>query len=423
MAKITEIIGRSIFDSRGYPTVEVDVYLADGSFGRASVPSGASTGKREALELRDGKSAYGGNGVERAVENVNGIIAGAFVGHEAWDQFALDKAMCQLDGTQEKSNLGANAILGVSLAVAKAAAASEGKPLYRHIADIAKTEPATMPLPMMNILNGGKHADSSLDIQECMVMPLGAKNLQSALRMGSETFHSLGSLLKEAGYSTAVGDEGGFAPKLKGGFVEALDFIVKAIVEAGYKPGHDVAIGIDVAASELINGKRYEFNREGRSFESGDLTDWYEQILRHYPVVSIEDGLGEDDWQGWRHLTARLGGKLQLVGDDLFVTNARNIQQGISQGVANATLIKLNQIGTLTETIIAVQVAQKAGWRTIISHRSGETEDTTIAHLAVGLNAGQIKSGSMSRSERTAKYNELLRIAEKTGLPLAKPFS
>ncbi len=422
MTKITTVTSRSVYDSRGYPTVEVDVKLDDGSFGRATVPSGASTGKREAVELRDGGSAYGGKGVDKAVAHVTTDIGPAILGKAAWDQFALDKFICALDGTENKSRLGANAILAVSLAVAKAMAASNKVPLYQHIAQMVGNTDLQLPLPMMNILNGGRHAASSTDIQEFMIIPVGANDMSEAIRMGSEVFHTLGQQLKAAGYATTVGDEGGYAPSLKNGTVEALDAIMSAIQAAGYEPGKDVALGVDVAASELAKDNQYDFSHEERRFSSSELVDWYVALANKYPLISLEDGLGEDDWPGWQHLTDKLGAKLQLVADDLTVTNTRLLGQAIEQHSANAVLIKPNQIGTLTETIEAVQMAQAAGWRTVISHRSGETEDTTIAHLAVGLSSGQIKTGSLSRSERIAKYNELLRIAERTELTLANPF-
>lgn len=421
---IKKIFSRQILDSRGFPTVEADVLLEDGSLGRAAVPSGASTGSREALELRDGDAAYGGKGVLKAVANINGEIAKAVVGMPAWDQFKLDDRLLELDGTENKTRLGANALLAVSLAVAKAQAVSNKQPLYAHIAKMSGTKTCTLPLPMMNILNGGKHADSSTDIQEFMVIPVGAADFATAVRMGSDIFHALGKLLASKGYATTVGDEGGYAPKLKDGSGEALNIIIEAIQQAGYTPGKDVMIGLDVAASELVNNGSYDFTRENHRFSSAELISQYAAIAEHYPLISLEDGLGEDDWQGWTNLTAKLGKQVQIVGDDLLVTNTKLLEKAIAASAANAILIKPNQIGTLTETIRAVQMAQKAGWNTIISHRSGETEDTTIAHLAVGLNAGQIKTGSLSRTERLAKYNELLRISETLDSPqLAKPFS
>lgn len=410
--KITKVFGRAILDSRGYPTVEADVWLTDGSMGRAAVPSGASRGSHEAWELRDGDKAYGGKGVDKAVEHINGKITDALIGQPAWDQVALDKLLCKLDGTDNKANLGANAILAVSLATAKAMAVHEQKPLYAYIAQMVGNEHPALPMPMMNILNGGQHAASSTDIQEFMIIPVGAHDFPHALQMGSEVFHALGKLLAAKGYATTVGDEGGYAPQLAGGTKEALDLVIEAIIASGYKPGADVALGLDVAASELVKNSHYEFAREHQTYTSQQLIERYEQLAIQYPIISIEDGLGEDDWQHWSLLTRQLGGELQIVGDDLLVTNTHLLKRAIDEKSANAILIKPNQIGTLTETIQAVQMAQAAGWRTIISHRSGETEDTTIAHLAVGLSAGQIKTGSLSRTERLAKYNELLRIAE-----------
>ncbi len=421
--KISSVHARQIFDSRGFPTVECDVTLDDGSMGRAAVPSGASTGSGEALELRDGGEAYGGKGVSKAVDNIHSVIAPAIIGYEAWDQFAIDDKMCELDGTENKTNLGANAILAVSLAVAKAAAISSGKPLYAHIADIAGVKELSIPMPMLNIFNGGQHASGSTDIQEFMIIPIGADNFTSALRMASEIFHTLGKVLKEHGYSTTVGDEGGYAPSVKGGTDEALHLIEEAIDKAGYVAGRDVGLAIDVAASELEKDSQYNFARAGVQFNSDELIDSYGELSKKHSILSIEDGLSETDWSGWHHLQETLGDQIQIVGDDLFVTNSKLLQKGIDEGSANAILIKPNQIGSLTETIRTVQMAQAAGWRTIVSHRSGETEDTTIAHLAVGLNVGQIKTGSFSRSERIAKYNELIRIQEL--LPdalLARPF-
>lgn len=421
--KISKIKARQIYDSRGFPTVEADVYLDDGSFGRAAVPSGASKGSREALELRDGGRPYGGKGVERAVEHVNNVIAKSLVGTSAEDQSDIDKQLIALDGTDNKNKLGANATLAVSLAVAKAAADHHKQPLFRYLADISKHEEVTLPLPMCNILNGGKHAGGSTDIQEFMIMPVGAENLEQALRLCSEVFHSLGAMLAKKGYGTTVGDEGGYAPNLKNGTKEALDLITAAVKQAGFQPGKDIAFALDVAATELKHENYYMFAHENQKLSSDDLVDWYKVLIAQYPIVSIEDGLAEEDWSAWQKLQTALGEKCQLVGDDLLVTNTHLLSQAIEQKACNAILIKPNQIGTLSETIEAVNMAQKAGWRTIVSHRSGETEDTTIAHLAVGLNAGQIKTGSFSRSERIAKYNELLRIAEL--LPhakLAKPF-
>lgn len=421
--KISSVHARQIFDSRGFPTVECDVTLDDGSMGRAAVPSGASTGSGEALELRDGGQEYGGKGVSKAVNNIHQVIAPAIIGYEAWDQFAIDDMMCELDGTENKTKLGANAILAVSLAVAKAAAISSGKPLYAHIADIAGVKEFSIPMPMLNIFNGGQHASGSTDIQEFMIIPIGADNFTSALRMASEIFHNLGKVLKDHDYSTTVGDEGGYAPSVKGGTDEALHLIEEAIDKSGYVAGRDVGLAIDVAASELEQNGQYNFARAGIMFNSDELIDSYGELSKKHSILSIEDGLSETDWSGWHHLQETLGDRIQIVGDDLFVTNSKLLQKGIGQGSANAILIKPNQIGTLTETIRTVQMAQSAGWRTIVSHRSGETEDTTIAHLAVGLNVGQIKTGSFSRSERIAKYNELIRIQELLpDAPLARPF-
>ena len=421
--KISSVHARQIFDSRGFPTVECDVTLDDGSMGRAAVPSGASTGSGEALELRDGGQEYGGKGVSKAVNNIHQVIAPAIIGYEAWDQFAIDDMMCGLDGTENKTKLGANAILAVSLAVAKAAAISSGKPLYAHIADIAGVKEFSIPMPMLNIFNGGQHASGSTDIQEFMIIPIGADNFTSALRMASEIFHNLGKVLKDHDYSTTVGDEGGYAPSVKGGTDEALHLIEEAIDKSGYVAGRDVGLAIDVAASELEQNGQYNFARAGIMFNSDELIDSYGELSKKHSILSIEDGLSETDWSGWHHLQETLGDRIQIVGDDLFVTNSKLLQKGIGQGSANAILIKPNQIGTLTETIRTVQMAQSAGWRTIVSHRSGETEDTTIAHLAVGLNVGQIKTGSFSRSERIAKYNELIRIQELLpDAPLARPF-
>lgn len=410
--KIRFINARQIFDSRGFPTVECDVTLEDGSLGRAAVPSGASTGSGEAIELRDGGQPYGGKGVGRAIDSIQSVISPALIGQEAWDQFAIDKKLRELDGTDNKSNLGANAILAVSLAVAKAMAVSENKPLYEYIGGMIDNSQYSLPLPMLNILNGGKHADGSTDIQEFMIVPVGAPDFKSAMRMASETYHALGGILRTDGYSTTVGDEGGFAPALKQGTEEALALIEAAIDKAGYKPGTDIALALDVAASELASDGAYIFERESKRYMSDELVAWYGELVRRHPIVSIEDGLGENDWTSWQALTSRLGNMLQLVGDDLLVTNPKLLEQAIATKSANAILIKPNQIGTLSETIEAVQIAQAAGWGAVISHRSGETEDTTIAHLAVGLGAGQIKTGSFARSERLAKYNELIRISE-----------
>lgn len=410
--KINKIIARQIFDSRGFPTVECDVTLEDGSFGRAAVPSGASTGSGEALELRDGGEAFGGKGVTKAVANVNEIIAPALAGMDASDQQAIDHRLIELDGTKNKHKLGANAMLAVSLAVAKAAAASKGLPLYQHVGELAGNTNFTLPLPMLNILNGGKHAEGSTDIQEFMIMPVGAETFADAMQIASEVYHSLGKVLHDKGYATTVGDEGGYAPAVSGGTDEALELIKEAVGRAGYKLGEDVALALDVAASELAGEDGYNFAREGKLYTVGELIDKYAVLAEKYPLVSIEDGLAENDWAGWRSLTERLGRKVQLVGDDLLVTNTKLLKKAIEQEAANAILIKPNQIGTLSETIDAVLMAQQAGWNTVMSHRSGETEDATIAHLAVGLGTGQIKTGSFSRSDRIAKYNELLRIEE-----------
>ena len=422
VVKIKNVHARQILDSRGNPTVEVDVLLEDGSFGRASVPSGASTGSFEAVELRDNGKEYLGKSVRKAVDNVNRIIAKNIVGKNAFDQRKIDKTMIDLDGTENKSVLGANAILGVSLAVAKAGANSLGLPLYKYIRKIAKVEKEwVMPVPMMNILNGGKHADNNLNCQEYMVMPVGATSWEEALKIGAEVFHSLKKVLKERGLATSVGDEGGFAPKLAND-EEGLKLIVEAIEKAGYIPGKDVCIALDVAATEMQNeankiGKngKYFFWKTGEIYTTKQLISYYEKLIKKYPIISIEDGLAEEDWEGWRLLTDKLGGKIQLVGDDLFVTNVNRLKKGFELSVANSILIKLNQIGSLTETIDAVLLAKEKSYTAVISHRSGETEDTTIADLVVGLNTKQIKTGAPSRSERVAKYNQLLRIEEELG--------
>ena len=411
--RITTIHAREVLDSRGNPTIEVDV-AADGAFGRAAVPSGASTGEREALELRDGdKARYLGKGVLKAVANVNGEIANALVGMD-FDQRALDEKLIALDGTPSKSRLGANALLGVSMAASKAAAA--GRPLYEHIARLAgRTGDYTLPVPMMNILNGGAHADSSVDMQEFMVMPIGMPTFSEALRAGVEIFHALRSILKKAGHSTGVGDEGGFAPNLRSNR-EALDVVLEAVAKAGYSAGENVFIALDVASSELWEDGKYVFKKSGEPTRtSAQMIDLWSDWVRQYPIVSIEDGLAEGDWEGWRALTSALGDRVQLVGDDVFVTNPQILKQGIADNVGNALLVKLNQIGTVTETLDAIEMARQAGYGTIISHRSGETEDSTIADLAVGTSAGQIKTGSASRSDRVAKYNQLLRIEEGLG--------
>jgi enolase len=409
--KIKRITARQILDSRGNPTVEADVYIEDGVFGRAAVPSGASTGAHEAHELRDGGSEYNGLSVHRAVKNIIDYIQPHLISMQADDQYRIDETLCALDGTEHKTSLGANALLAVSLASAKAAAAYRHIPLYRQINDIAQRPPMSLPMPMMNIVNGGAHAAHSTDIQESMIIPIGARSIEDAVRMGAEIFHALHAILKELGYMTTVGDEGGFAPQLHHGNTEALDLLIQAIEKAGYTPQTDVVLGLDVAASELYTDKGYYLATEKSTLSSPEMIGWLKKIAKKYPLVSIEDGLAEDDWEGWRQLRAHMPA-MQLVGDDLLVTNVNRIQQAIDQNAANAVLIKPNQIGTLTETIRAIELARTNGWRAIISHRSGETEDTTIAHLAVGTGAGQIKTGSLSRSERLAKYNELLRIAE-----------
>ncbi len=413
MSEITEVRARVILDSRGNPTVEVEVLLESGALGRAAVPSGASTGEREALELRDGdKSRYLGKGVSNAVENVNQTIAPEVVGLEATNQAALDQLLCELDGTEDKRKLGANAILGVSLAVAKAAADDAGLPLYRYLGGV---DARVLPAPMMNILNGGKHADNTVDLQEFMIMPLNAEQFSEALRMGVEVFHHLRAVLKKKGYNTAVGDEGGFAPDLKSN-EEAVQLILTAIEKAGYTPGADIFLALDPAASELYQDGRYVLTGEGgKRLTPEEMVEFYARWVAQYPIVSIEDGMAENDWDGWAALTARLGGQIQLVGDDLFVTNVKILQEGIAKGIANAILIKVNQIGTLTETLGAIRTAHRAGYATVVSHRSGETEDTTIADLAVATNAGQIKTGSASRTDRIAKYTQLLRIEEDLG--------
>ena len=414
MTKIKNVFAREIIDSRGNPTVEVDVTLENGIIGRAAVPSGASTGEREALELRDGdKTRFHGKGVLKAVDNVNGDLKNIVVGLDAYNQREIDEAMIEADGTNDKSKYGANAILGISLAVAKAAALDSKMPLYKYL----NKDGRVLPVPMMNVLNGGAHADSSVDFQEYMIMPVGAKNVHEAVRMGSEIFHTLKSLLKADGHVTAVGDEGGFAPNLKDN-EEPLKYIVKAIEDSGYKPGADVMIALDIAASEFYNpeNKMYELKKSGSGNKTTDeMIDWLEELVNKYPIISIEDGLGERDWDGWKKLTDRLSKKIQIVGDDLFVTNPKIFKEGIEKGIANSILIKLNQIGTLTETIDAFKMAEDNGYTAVVSHRSGETEDTTIAHVVVAFNNGQIKTGSMSRSERICKYNELMRIEEELG--------
>lgn len=409
MSFIIDVNAREILDSRGNPTVEVEVFLDDGAVGRAAVPSGASTGVHEAVELRDGEQGrYLGKGTQQAVNNVLEIIAPAIVGLSAYAQAELDQLLIELDGTDNKGKLGANAILGVSLAVAKAAANSLDMPLYRYIGG---ANAKTLPVPMMNILNGGQHADNNVDIQEFMVMPVGAESFAECLRMGAEIFHNLKAVLKDKGYVTSVGDEGGFAPNL-GSNEEALQVIVSAIERAGYRPGEDVRLALDVAASEMFEDGKYNLSGEGRVMTSAEMIDYYAGLIAKYPIISIEDGLAEDDWQGWQQLTEKLGGKVQLVGDDLFVTNTARLKQGIECGAGNSILIKVNQIGTLTETLDAIEMAKRAGYTAVVSHRSGETEDTTIADIAVAVNAGQIKTGAPSRTDRVAKYNQLLRIEQ-----------
>ncbi len=413
MSEILDVSAREILDSRGNPTVEVDVYLESGAMGRAAVPSGASTGKREALELRDGdKDRYLGKGVTKAVENVNGIIAPKIRGYEASEQALIDHTMCDLDGTENKEKLGANAILGVSLAVAKAAAEEVCLPLYQYIGGVNARE---LPVPMMNILNGGAHADNNVDLQEFMIVPLGAKSFAEALRMGAEVFHSLKAVLKGKRLLTGVGDEGGFAPNLASN-MQALEVIMEAIQKTAYRPGEEIFLALDPAASELYEGGQYFLKAEPQQVKGPEeMVDFYEGLVNRFPIVSIEDGMAEDDWEGWKLLTQRLGNRIQLVGDDIFVTNPKILRKGIEQGIANSILIKLNQIGTLTETLETIELAKRAGYGTVVSHRSGETEDSTIADVAVATNAGQIKTGSASRTDRIAKYNQLLRIEEELG--------
>ncbi|MGF2617813.1 phosphopyruvate hydratase [Rossellomorea vietnamensis] len=411
MPFITDVYAREVLDSRGNPTIEVEVYTQSGAFGRALVPSGASTGEYEAVELRDGdKDRYLGKGVQKAVENVNNEIAEEIIGMDVTEQVAIDRAMMELDGTENKGKLGANAILGVSMAVARAAADFFGVELYQYLGGFNAKQ---LPVPMMNIVNGGEHADNNVDIQEFMVMPVGAPTFKEGLRMGTEIFHSLKSVLKSKGYNTAVGDEGGFAPNLKSN-EEALSTIIEAIEKAGYKPGEEVLLAMDVAASEIYNKEdgKYHLSGEGVVRTSAEMVDWYEEMCNKYPIVSIEDGLDENDWDGFKLLTDRIGNKVQLVGDDLFVTNTTKLAQGIEQGIGNSILIKVNQIGTLTETFDAIEMAKRAGYTAVISHRSGETEDSTIADIAVATNAGQIKTGAPSRTDRVAKYNQLLRIED-----------
>jgi len=411
MTAIADIFAREILDSRGNPTVEVDVTLEDGSMGRAGVPSGASTGAHEAHELRDGGKRYGGKGVLKAVEAVNGEIFDALSGFEAEEQTLIDETMIALDGTDNKKRLGANAILGVSMAVAKAAADAAALPLYRYVGGVSAR---VLPAPMMNIVNGGAHADNPIDIQEFMIMPLGAETFSDALRMGAEVFHALKKGLSQAGHNTNVGDEGGFAPGLKS-TDDALGFIMKAVDTAGYRPGEDIFIALDAASTEFYKNGKYELEGEGKSLDAGGMANYYADLVSRYPIVSIEDGMAEDDWEGWRALTEMIGDKCQLVGDDLFVTNEKRLRTGIDKGCANSILVKVNQIGTLTETLAAVDMAHRASYTAVMSHRSGETEDATIADLAVATNCGQIKTGSLARSDRLAKYNQLLRIEEELG--------
>jgi enolase len=414
MTTIVDVFGREILDSRGNPTVEVDVALECGAVGSAAVPSGASTGEHEAIELRDGdKSRYSGKGVTKAVENVNEIIAEEIIGEDATEQIIIDKILLELDGTENKSKLGANAILGVSLAVAKAAANAYDLPLYQYIGGV---HARTLPVPMMNIINGGAHADNNVDLQEFMIMPAGASSFAEALRMGAETFHALKAVLKAKGYNTAVGDEGGFAPDLKSN-EEALQVIMEAIKKAGYEAGKQIFIALDPASSEYFNKetKKYELKSENKQLTPSQMVDYYAKLVDKYPIVSIEDGMAEDDWDGWKIMTDKLGHKIQLVGDDLFVTNTKRLKAGIEKGICNSILIKVNQIGTLTETLDAIEMAHRAGYTAVVSHRSGETEDTTIADIAVAANTSQIKTGSASRTDRICKYNQLLRIEENLG--------
>ena len=407
--EIVDVVARQIIDSRCFPTVEVEVYLEDGTMGRAAVPSGASTGMYEAVELRDDdKSMYQGKGVLKAVQNVNDTIAEELIGCNVFDQVYIDKMLIELDGTNNKGKLGANAILGVSLAVANAAANALGIPLYRYIGGV---NAKVLPVPMMNILNGGSHADNSVDLQEFMIMPAGASTFSDALRMCAEVYHTLKKILNDKGYATGIGDEGGFAPNLKSN-AEALDVIIEAVEKAGYKAGEQIFIAIDAASSEYYKDGKYVLEHEGRTLSSAEMVDFFEEWVNKYPIISIEDGMAEEDWDGWKLMTERLGKKVQLVGDDLFVTNTERLEKGISLGVGNSILIKLNQIGTLTETLNAIEMANRAGYTAVVSHRSGETEDTTIADLVVATNAGQIKTGAPARSERVAKYNQLIRIEE-----------
>ena len=408
-AEIVDVIAREVLDSRSFPTVEVEVYLEDGTMGRAAVPSGASTGVFEAVELRDGdKERFNGKGVLQAVKNVNEVIADELIGLNALDQTFIDKTLIELDGTKNKGKLGANAILGVSLAVARAAANFVGLPLYQYVGGV---NAKVLPVPMMNIINGGEHADNSVDLQEFMIMPVGAESFKEALRMCSQVYHALKSLLNEKGYSTGVGDEGGFAPDLKSN-EEAIEVIIEAIKKAGFEPGKDMFIALDPASSEFFEDGKYVLKHEGKTLSPEEMVGFYENLVNKYPIISIEDGMAEEDYEGWKIMTERLGNKIQLVGDDLFVTNTERLKMGIEMGIANSILIKLNQIGTLTETLNAIEMANRAGYTAVVSHRSGETEDTTISDLVVAVNAGQIKTGAPARSERVAKYNQLLRIAE-----------
>lgn len=420
---ISSIKARQILDSRGNPTVEADVVLADGTLGRAAVPSGASTGSGEALELRDDDAGWGGKSVYKAVTNVNETIAPALVGKDASDQKSLDEAMFALDGTDNKSNLGANAVLSVSLAAAKAVANAKKQPLWQYVAEMTESSP-NLPLPMMNVLNGGAHAAFATDIQEFMIICKGAQNIEGALKIGTEVFHALAKVLKSKNYPTTVGDEGGFAPRVREGNREPLALLSQAVADAGYELGKDVVFALDAASSEFYENGVYQLKCEGRELSSAEMVDWLESLVNEFPIVSIEDGLAENDWEGWKLLRERIGDRVQLVGDDLLVTNTTLLKRAIDENAANAILIKPNQIGSLTETIDAVKMAQAAGWNTVMSHRSGETEDTTISHLAVGLGCGQIKTGSLSRTDRVAKYNELLRISEDDeALALAHPFA
>lgn len=424
MSVIKHIRSRQILDSRGNPTIETDVILDTGEVGRAAVPSGASTGSHEAHELRDMADVYGGKGVIKAIRNVVDVIQPALVGKDPSDQNHIDETMINLDGTEHKSQLGANAILSVSLASAKAAAAAQNIPFYRYIAELSGTQNPVLPMPMMNLMNGGAHAGFCTDIQEYMIIPIGANSIAECVQIGVEVFHALGSLLKESNYPTTVGDEGGYAPRVTGGNSTPLELLLKAISAAGYEPGRDIVLALDVAASEFFKDGGYHMISENKDLSSSEMVQWVSALRDSYPIVSIEDGCAEDDWDGWQSLTQQIGDSTQIVGDDLLVTNTKLLQKAIERSAANAILIKPNQIGTLSETIAAVKHAQSANWRTIMSHRSGETEDTTIAHLAVGLGCGQIKTGSLSRSERVAKYNELLRISEEdANLKLAKPFN